>query len=571
MKNFKISTKILLGFVAVLLLTASLEFLNIREMGTFNKNTEFIVSKLMPASYYLSQFNTQILNERRYLYRHVIAKTKDDKANIEKKLAGIDLKLVDYGNQYENLLTIEEKLEFKALKENWLIYRKDQASIIQASNKQSDMTMKLLDDSRDAFENCIATVNSFIEKQNQKAVNEKQLSKTRYESNKNYILGSLAVIVILGFLVGIFISLTISRGIKKVQQNVQKLAIGDMNIVVSVDSKDEVGMLSADIKKLVETIREIVNSAKLISEGDLTVKLTKRSENDELIISLSNMVERLSEIVSQITESANNVSLGSNQMSTASIEIAEGANEQASSAEEISSSIEQMSATIQQNTDTAIHTEKIATAAAQGIIDVSNAAQKSLDAILMIAEKIVMINAIAEKTDLLAINAAIEAARAGEHGKGFGVVADEVRKLAETSQKAAVEINSLSSTSLKITEESGAMMIKIIPDIQKTAQLLQEISSASVEQSTGSTQIAKAIEQLSTVTQQNSASAEEMSSTSEELASQAQTLLDAISFFKTGKNEKKTARIKQKDGYLKHDAFPSKKDNNLKENDFDKF
>ena len=164
--------------------------------------------------------------------------------------------------------------------------------------------------------------------------------------------------------------------------------------------------------------------------------------------------------------------------------------------------------------------------------EVAAASQKSVEAIKKIAEKITVVNEIAEKTDILAINAAIEAARAGEHGKGFAVVAAEVRKLAEISQLAAKEINELSKVNLKLTEDAGILMGKIMPNIQKTAQLVGEITASSSEQNISAQQIAKAVDQLSTVTQQNSASSEELSSSSEELASQAQVLKDTIMFFK---------------------------------------
>jgi methyl-accepting chemotaxis protein len=317
---------------------------------------------------------------------------------------------------------------------------------------------------------------------------------------------------------------------------VNRIAKGDMPELITDNYNGDFNNIKNNLNSLINSINEIINKAKLVAQGDLTITLAKRSDNDELMFALNNMVVRISEIVAQIMDAAQNVTLGSAQLNAVAIQIAEGANEQASSAEEVSSSIEEMYATIQQNTDNAVQTDKIATTTAQGIIEVSNASMESLNAIRMIAEKIKIINSIAEKTDILAINAAIEAARAGEHGKGFAVVASEVRKLAETSQKAAVEINELSSRSLKITETGSELMKRIIPDIQRTATLVQEIAAASTEQTSGAAQISKAVEQLSQVTQQNSASAEEMSSTSEELASQSEALKETISFFNTGRH-----------------------------------
>lgn len=325
---------------------------------------------------------------------------------------------------------------------------------------------------------------------------------------------------------------------------VDKIAKGDMPELITDNYNGDFNSIKNNLNSLINAFNEIITKAKMVAQGDLTITLAKRSENDELMGALSEMVSRLSEIVSQVMEAAQNVATSSNEMSTSAVQISEGASEQSASAEEVSSSIEEMSSTIQQNSDNSITTEKIAVASAQGMMDVNTAAQKSLEAMRQISEKIKIINDIAGKTDILAINAAIEAARAGEQGKGFAVVAAEVRKLAEVSQKAAVEINELSASSLRVTEESGSMMMKIIPEIQKTAQLVKEIAASSNEQRMGSEQITKAVIQFTQVTQQNAAAAEEMSSSSEELASQAELLKETISFFNTGRQVKIAQSVK---------------------------
>ncbi|MDD5642464.1 MAG: methyl-accepting chemotaxis protein, partial [Syntrophales bacterium] len=193
-------------------------------------------------------------------------------------------------------------------------------------------------------------------------------------------------------------------------------------------------------------------------------------------------------------------------------------------------------ANIKQNSDNAQQTEKIALKAAEDTKEGGNAVTETVTAMKEIASKISIIEEIARQTNLLALNAAIEAARAGEHGKGFAVVASEVRKLAERSQTAAGEINKLSASSVEVAERAGEMLERIVPDIQKTADLVQEINAASNEQRSGANQINMAIQQLDQVIQQNAAASEEMASTSEELLSQAEQLQTTIGFFRIADN-----------------------------------
>jgi len=294
-----------------------------------------------------------------------------------------------------------------------------------------------------------------------------------------------------------------------------------------------VTMVSRNITK---ALNKGVAFAGKVADGDLTatIELDQKDEVGILALALNRMVIKLRSIVESVDVSSDNIASASQQVSSGSQQLSQGASEQASSTEEVSSSMEEMVSNIQQNTDNAQQTEKISIEASSGMEQVATAAQESLNSIRQIADKISVVNDIAFQTNILALNAAVEAARAGEHGRGFAVVAAEVRKLAERSKVAADEIVNLSKNSLKVTEEAGGLMGKIIPEIGKTAKLVQEISAASLEQNSGADQVNNAIQQLNQVTQQNAAASEELATSSEELASQAQQLKENISFFSTG-------------------------------------
>jgi methyl-accepting chemotaxis protein len=277
-----------------------------------------------------------------------------------------------------------------------------------------------------------------------------------------------------------------------------------------------------------------VNLAGAVANGDLsqTINVSSNDEIGDLVKSLNLMVEKLQQIVQEALTAAQNVSAGSQELSASAEQLSQGATEQASSAEEASSSMEEMASNVKQNADNANQTEKIAARSAQDAEASGVAVGRAVQAMQTIAEKITIVQEIARQTDLLALNAAVEAARAGEHGKGFAVVASEVRKLAERSQAAAADIGTLSTETVKVAREAGDMLSKLVPDIKKTAELVQEITAACREQDVGSAQINQAIQQLDKVGQQNASASEQVSSTSEELASQAEQLQSTISFFR---------------------------------------
>ncbi|MHC4050389.1 methyl-accepting chemotaxis protein [Bradyrhizobium sp. 25ACV] len=367
---------------------------------------------------------------------------------------------------------------------------------------------------------------------------KRQMAEQAVQSNEDSRRAQLVLIVlvivslIVAAIGAVWISINISRSLAKAVGLADAVAIGDLSHKIDASSNDEIGDLVKSLNAMTANLNATAAVANEIAQGNLTIEAKPLSDKDTLGLALERMVEKLRQIVSEALTAAQNVSAGSQELSASAEQLSQGATEQASSAEEASSSMEEMASNVKQNADNANQTEKIAAQSAKDAEASGAAVGRAVNAMQTIAEKITIVQEIARQTDLLALNAAVEAARAGEHGKGFAVVASEVRKLAERSQAAAAEIGTLSADTVKVAQEAGAMLSKLVPDIKKTAELVEEITAACREQDVGSAQINQAIQQLDKVGQQNASASEQVSSTSEELASQAEQLQSTIAYFR---------------------------------------
>lgn len=362
---------------------------------------------------------------------------------------------------------------------------------------------------------------------------------------------TFAIVFVIELLIGIFLAIQFSNrmteSIQTVRHAALKLSEGILPETLEVKTKDELGDTQSAVNGLIQSLKDSIEVANLVSRGNIysaEASAKTKLKDGQLDTALKNMIRKLNETVSDITKGADEISYGSLEISKSSQVVAQGATEQASSLEEISSSVEQMVSNINQNADNASQAEAMTREASEKMKVVRTATDSTFQSIRDITEKIEIINEIADKTNLLAINAAVEAARAGEHGKGFAVVANEVRKLAERSQQSAVQIIELSKSTIREAENAGHLLDELGPDVQKSFNLVREISSSSAEQRSGAEQINAALAQLNQVTQQNASSSEELASASNNFNTQAGKLKETVSFFKL---DKKGEDVHQRD------------------------
>ncbi|PTY02442.1 hypothetical protein DB347_23855 [Opitutaceae bacterium EW11] len=496
MKNLKIGTRITIGFAALILITIGLSAFAALRLNVIDGDSKKIVNDSVPGLYLLGRIEANARENTIILLHHIIARDAETMQKVEEENVQNGERNGKVLKEYEaTIVAARDRELFNAVLAARANYKNTFERVVQFSRQgQKDKAMEAFNTETDPAYNAYMRALAEIVEFNKKAADQAGTNiSDAVGTAKSGVLVGLIFGALLAIGIAILITRSITRPIALAVSAVDRVADGDLTANIAVNTKDEVGQICAAMNKMIENLRGVIG---------------------------------------EVTTATANVASGSEEMSATAQQLSQGSTEQAAAAEESTSSMEEMAASIQQNADNAKQTDKIASKAAEDAKSSGSSVAQTVAAIREIAEKISIIEEIARKTDLLALNAAVEAARAGEHGKGFAVVASEVRKLAERSQTAAAEISKLTVDGVKVAEQAGEMLTKLVPDIRKTAELVQEIAASSAEQTTGAAQVNKAIQQLDQVIQQNSSASEEMASTAEELSSQAEQLQQTIAFFR---------------------------------------
>lgn len=501
-KNMKLRTRLVLAFILMSLVAGVVGGVGYVNMRDINGMTNRLYEKELLGLQAAAEARMNFLAVGRYLRAAMLAETEASRQkHIESYLKSLNAVEVAIGEARPKFVSAEGKALFTEFDRLWPSYkegiRKTEAMVLSEPLRTETPSNNYMEgDFAPTIQAVMDQVGKIVQQKVKRSEEQAIAAQALYQHSTTLMFGAITAGILLGLGMGFFISYRI----------VNQLG-GEPDYAVDITRK--------------------------VAAGDLGVSIVLDENNKKsLLYAIKEMVNKLGHTMREVRTSADALSSAAEQVSATSQALSQGASEQAASVEETSASMEQMSASIAQNTESAKVTNGISSKAANDALRGGQAVKETVNAMKQIASKISIIDDIAYQTNLLALNAAIEAARAGDHGKGFAVVAAEVRKLAERSQIAAQEIGEVAGNSVSLAEQAGTLFDQLVPDIQRTSDLVQEITAASQEQTTGVSQINVAMNQLNQITQQSASSSEELAATAEEMNAQAAQLTELIGYFK---------------------------------------
>ncbi len=587
MKNMKIAVKLISSFLIVVVLAVIVGGAGILGMSRINTGDNDLYEFNVLAIDSIGRAKDNLSLQRMYVRNIVIYDaTSDTYIASVKAMADLETEMQQHLAHYQDTITDDaDQATFDQFKNlyNISFAETKKAAIAAGSVNDSEEAQKALDH---GFADA-AAMNKILT--DSMTYNSAEAKKT-VDGNTSIFVSSalieaafLLVAIIAAVYLAVHIAGLISKPIRKMVAAANAIAVGDMEVDATYNSRDEVGIMANAFTKMIQGINEQVNTVQALAEGDLTCEARPRSDKDVMGKALEKLVDSLNGMFSEINQATSQVSTGSKQIADGSQSLAQGSTQQAAAVEQLSSSINEIANKTQANAE-------MATKAASLSGTIKNNAQKGssqmsqmMDAVREINEASQSINKVIKVIDdiafqkhKLALNAAVEAARAGQHGKGFAVVAEEVRSLAAKSASAAKDTGSLIENSMekaelgaRIASETAASLAEIVLGINESTEIIRDIAKSSDEQAAGIRQINTGIDQVAQVVQQNSATAEESAAASEEMSSQSNMLDELVSHFKL-KNSGSAARISSLSS-RKQISMPKKSAISFSSGDFGKF